>query len=462
MRILLLRHAGGSMDRPATSSRIDRFADRLETLIPSLELEQASILDEALLSRIESRHFDITVLAQDLEVITADADFDEMLAALTQMRTTAPRVPVIYLAVSGNEWLAAAAIKYGASDYLPLDLLEDHVIARSIKEGLAGGRLPTGPRAEKDQGAKSAAIPSKSASMGFKTRSRASLSVGGPGRASSRGLEDGPDIPGYRLVRVVGEGGTATTYLALDERTQRHVVIKFMNYMDSLGSLDNARVFQREYDVIAGMNDRRVVKVYDSGVRDDGAYLVVEYFPGGDLGRRMRRPITTRDALGYARQIAQALRLIHSHTIFHRDLKPGNVMLREDGSVALIDFGLAKLPVGQTLAVSGRVLGTPSYLSPEQATGAPVNARSDIYSLGCVLFEMLSGERPYNADSAIRMIDKHVRAPIPTLPDEIAQLQPLIERTMAKKPQDRFQSAEAVIEAIDEVLRELPIESAAG
>ncbi len=467
MRILLLRQSAAEGGDPESSAEVDEFAARLRRLLPALELDECWELDEPTLVAVEGRHYDIVAFAQAGRDVDADEDFDTLLAPITRIRATAPRVPLLCVAVEGNVWLAAAAIKYGANDYLPLESLADHVLARAIKEGLAGCRLPTANR--KGAGAVAAALdptfgPGQRREV---TATRLSSSRGTTRRSlveigDTSGLENAPDIPGYRIVRRVGEGGTATTYLALDERRQRHVVVKFMPYLEKLGNLDNVRVFQREYDVIAAMNDRRVVRVYDSGVRDDGAYLVVEYFPGGDLGRRMRRPITTRDALVYARQIAQALKLIHAHDIFHRDLKPGNVMLREDGSVALIDFGLAKLPVGQTLAQAGRVLGTPSYLSPEQATGAKIDASSDIYSLGCVLYEMLSGERPYKAESAIRMIDQHVRAPVPQLADALAQLQPLIERMMAKKREERFRSAQEVIVAIDAALAELPRESAAG
>jgi serine/threonine protein kinase len=374
------------------------------------------------------------------------------------MRATAPRVPVIYLAVSGNEWLAAAAIRYGATDYLPLDLVRDADIVRSVKTCLAGGRLPALLRGDDEQAVVGASNASVSALSRGSLHGTAHLHSG-----AAQALADAPDIPGYRIVRAVGQGGTSVTYLALDEHRQRQVVIKFMPFGDHASNIDAIRVFKREYEVIAGLNDRRVVRIFGSGVREDGAYLVVEYFPGGDLARRMRRPVTTHAALGYARQIAQALQLIHARGVFHRDLKPGNIMMRQDGSVALIDFGLAKLSVGQTLAKAGRVLGTPSYLSPEQALGREVAEGSDIYSLGCVLYELLTGKRPYAADSAVRMIDMHVKAPVPDLPDDLMQLQPLIDRSMAKDPQERYESAGAFIAGIDEALRALPMaQHAAG
>ncbi|MEM9383659.1 MAG: protein kinase [Pseudomonadota bacterium] len=481
MRILLLqRQSITERDDDTSQAAIDAFLPRLQAKVPGLDVAQATRVDEAILAAVESRHYDIVIVAQDGAGVSADEDWDAILAPLVNLRATAPRVPLLYLALEGNEWLAAAAIKYGASDYLPLPRLEDHVLIRAIKECLAGGRLPTKSKAkrrsaeEREQAAKGNGRGESDSATRDPSAPKVSAPASEPKRLKSvkaspserdftrEGLANAPDIPGYRIVRLVGEGGTATTYLALDERRQRHVVIKFMPYVQKLGNLDNVRVFKREYEVIASLNDRRVVKVFDSGVREDGAYLVVEYFAGGDLGRRMRRAMSTHAALHYARGIAQALKLIHSHGIYHRDLKPGNVMLREDGSVALIDFGLAKLPAGQTLAQAGRVLGTPSYLSPEQGTGAKVDGSSDIYSLGCVLFEMLAGRRPYLADSAVRVIDMHVRAPVPDLPGEVGSLQGLINRMMAKDKADRYATADEVIEAIDEQLRDLPFEPTAN
>ncbi|MEO0422090.1 MAG: protein kinase [Pseudomonadota bacterium] len=479
MRILLLqRQPIVERDNDDSQAAIDAFLPRLQSKVPGLDIVQAQRVDEAILAAVESRHYDIVIVAQDGADVSPDEDWDAVLAPLVNLRATAPRVPLLYLALEGNEWLAAAAIKYGASDYLPLPRLEDHVLIRAIKECLAGGRLPTKHKAKRRGASDPTASGNDRTDEESAPRDPSAPKVSAPASEPKRlqsvkaspserdftreGLANAPDIPGYRIVRLVGEGGTATTYLALDERRQRHVVIKFMPYVQKLGNLDNVRVFKREYEVIASLNDRRVVKVFDSGVREDGAYLVVEYFAGGDLGRRMRRAMTAHAALHYARGIAQALKLIHSHGIYHRDLKPGNVMLREDGSVALIDFGLAKLPAGQTLAQAGRVLGTPSYLSPEQGTGAKVDGASDIYSLGCVLFEMLAGRRPYLADSAVRVIDMHVRAPVPDLPGEVGSMQGLIDRMMAKDKAERFATADEVIAAIDEQLRDLPFEPTAN
>jgi serine/threonine-protein kinase PpkA len=168
----------------------------------------------------------------------------------------------------------------------------------------------------------------------------------------------------------------------------------------------------------------------------------MEYFPGGDLKVRLLQKVTSLAALRITSQIAKALDVIHSHGIIHRDLKPQNIMFRENGRLAIVDFGLAKdLGVESSLTRHGELLATPRYMSPEQCTGFPVDQRSDLYSLGVIFFEMLIGQRPFGAESPAGLIYQHVHGPTPQLPARLAGYQPIVNRLLAKKPADRFQSA---------------------
>ena len=172
----------------------------------------------------------------------------------------------------------------------------------------------------------------------------------------------------------------------------------------------------------------------------------MEYFPCGDLRDRLRNPLSVTESLYYLRAIAEALRVIHVFGILHRDLKPANVMLREDNSPVLIDFGLARRSLEEAATTGvGQVLGSPYYISPEQAQGHRVDARTDLYSLGVMFYEMLTGQRPYNGRSAMAIMAQHTSSPIPTLPEATAAQQPLLDRLMSKKPAGRYASAEELL-----------------
>ena len=217
--------------------------------------------------------------------------------------------------------------------------------------------------------------------------------------------------------------------------------------------------FLQEYEIVRRLRHPNVVRIHDLGLMDDHAFIVMEYFAGGDLRRRMRAPLSLREALGYALEIARALEAVHAAGVRHRDLKPGNVMVRDDGSLALIDFGLAKHEaLAFEITDTGMIFGTPHYMSPEQGHGQATDERSDLYSLGVVLYEMLVRSKPYDADNPMAIIYLHARSPVPRLPPPLARAQPIIDRLMAKERDARFASAGEAAAILEMALEELAAE----
>jgi serine/threonine protein kinase len=214
------------------------------------------------------------------------------------------------------------------------------------------------------------------------------------------------------------------------------------------------RRFLQEYEIVQRIKHPSVVQLFDLGVSDEHAWLVMEYFKEGDLRRRMRAGMRPRPALRTAIAIAHALEAMHGAGVLHRDLKPGNVMLREDGSPALIDFGMSKdTALAQEVTDTGLIFGTPHYMSPEQGHGEPIDARSDLYSLGVMVYEMLTREKPFAAENPMAIIYKHRKEPVPRLPEPFAGLQPIIERFLAKDPKDRYQNAAEARQALEKAYR---------
>lgn len=260
----------------------------------------------------------------------------------------------------------------------------------------------------------------------------------------------GAYVPGYRRVRRIAGGSVSELFLAESFKAGALVVLKVTRDARRSDGVDQAfSRFLQEYEIVRGIRHPNVVHLYDLGVTDDFAYLVMEYFARGDLRSAMRTPLAPRVALGYAQQIAAALDAIHEAGILHRDLKPGNVMIRDDGSLALIDFGLAKhRALELEITDKGLIFGTPYYMSPEQGHGKPTDARSDLYGLGVMLYEMLTARKPFDGETAMGIIYQHAKAPVPRLPERFAPLQPLLDRLLAKDPADRYPSARQVLQAL--------------
>ncbi len=260
-------------------------------------------------------------------------------------------------------------------------------------------------------------------------------------------------IRGHRCIRQVGSGGMCKIYLAESERAGAMVVLKvFSQVPDVSERLVGFDRFIQEYEIVAGLNHPNIVRIYDLGIADDHAYIAMEHFPAGDLRARMKMPLAPPTAVHFLAQIASALDAIHAVGVLHRDLKPANVMLRADGTLCLIDFGLAKAnELEAELTGSREIFGTPYYMSPEQGHAELIDTRSDLYSLGVVFYEMLIGRKPYTGSTAMEVIYKHKRAELPPIEPQYALYEPLLKRLLAKQPVDRFQSARELLDAVAEL-----------
>lgn len=249
----------------------------------------------------------------------------------------------------------------------------------------------------------------------------------------------------YVIKRELGRGGMATVYLGHDPRFRRDVAVKVLPRQFTHDPMFRAR-FEREAQTIAALEHPAIVPVYDFGEDDGQPYLVMRYMPGGSLGERLEQgPIPLLETANILKRIAAALDLAHGQGVIHRDLKPGNILFDQYGEAFLADFGIAKMAEATAALTGSAIIGTPAYMSPEQVKGQKIDGRSDIYTLGVILFEMLTGQQPFAADTPIAVAFKHVNDPVPDIrtrkSDLNAGLQSAIDRAMAKEANGRYQTA---------------------
>ncbi|MGH6635818.1 MAG: protein kinase domain-containing protein [Gammaproteobacteria bacterium] len=252
-------------------------------------------------------------------------------------------------------------------------------------------------------------------------------------------------VPGYRVTRALAQGGMASIFLAQRKNDGLQVALKILHLQETKNQELLTR-FMHEYDLMQKLDHPHVAKIFARDARDDFAYIVMEYFPGGDLKTRVKEGISPGQAVEYLKQIASGLGAVHELGIVHRDMKPANILLRANGALAITDFGIAKdLAASLELTAAGALLGTLFYSSPEQVRGEKVDKRTDLYSLGIIFYLMLTGEQPFLAKSAMQLIEAHKSSPIPRLSSNLAKFQPVLDRLLAKGVSQRFQDTRELL-----------------
>jgi len=261
----------------------------------------------------------------------------------------------------------------------------------------------------------------------------------------------------FRLEEQIGSGGMSTVYRAFDPTLERWVAIKLM-HRDMSADPDQLERFRREARAVARLSHPHVVTVIDFGEDDGTPFIVLEYVEGETLKERIRRMkrLPIGEAVAYGIEIGRALSAAHAESLVHRDVKPQNVLVDQEGRAKVTDFGIARSLEAHGLTATGRVLGTTDYVSPEQALGHPVTQQSDVYSLGIVLYEMLTGDAPFKADTQVAVAMKHVREPIPDAqklrPEISAALAAVIEHATAKETRNRYATADEMVHDLEQVL----------
>jgi len=351
------------------------------------------------------------------------------LAWVAQLRRLANAPPVVLIADQGDSHAALQALKAGAADFVRKAGLTPQALARAVEDAMREDEI----RRQEIAGTHTPfarTIPLQLNRIGAPI-ARAPVS-----------------IPGYRTLRMIGEGGMAQVYLAERTRDGLQLVLKVLGPgMRDSGTF--LKRFEREYGLIASLENEYVARIYDHGFSGDHPYIAMEYLSGGTLAARIQEGMTSLAALRLTSQIAKALDAIHSRDIVHRDLKPQNIMFRDNGRPVIVDFGLAKdLDSSLNLTIQGEVMATPRYMSPEQCMGRPADARSDLYSLGAIFYEMVAGRKLFGDEGPAGLIHQHVHGAIPVLPPHLAGYQTIIDRLLAKSPDERFQSARELFATI--------------
>jgi len=263
----------------------------------------------------------------------------------------------------------------------------------------------------------------------------------------------GKTLGKYQITERLGRGGMAEVYKAYHPQLERYAAVKVLHGFLAEGQDFLAR-FQREAKAIAALRHPNIVQIYDTDIEDEHYFMVMEFVDGGTLKDRLIQasgPLAIQEMAHIFRETASALDYAHRHGVLHRDIKPANVLLSKSGRVVLTDFGIARIVSETQFTVTGTLVGTPAYMSPEQGKGMHISTTSDIYSLGIILYEMVTGKVPFDADTPLAVIHKHINEPLPsprTIRDDIPRvLEAVIVKALAKEPEDRYQSVAEMVEA---------------
>jgi eukaryotic-like serine/threonine-protein kinase len=394
---------------------IDDHANYRKVLRYHLEVEWPdAVIDEHQPSSAGPIAQTLDLAGVDLVLLGHPLSAHEGLEFLQALRGRPECPPVLLFAQVSDEFLAVDALKSGAANFFPKDRVKHQRLIEIVRGELRVRRLD----------------------------------------ATGELLVNHKALSGGRRRRVIAKlyaGDLSSVYLADSEDGGERIALKVLRHVPDVGG---GRLFDRflqEYEVIARVRHANVVRIFDLGVADDHAYIAMEYLSAGSLAERLKQALAPETAAEYVRQIAGALAAIHEAGILHRDLKPANIMFRDDGSLALIDFGLAKqMRLHAAITGTGQIFGTPYYMSPEQGHAEPTDERSDLYSLGCILYEMLTGDRPFTASSPMGVIYRHAHAPRPRLNRALTHFQPVLDRLLAVDRLERYQSAGELIAALEE------------
>jgi DNA-binding NarL/FixJ family response regulator/tRNA A-37 threonylcarbamoyl transferase component Bud32 len=333
---------------------------------------------------------------------------------LAQFKRRADCPKVLFLTGAGNEIIAVRAMKAGADDYQRKQELTRERLITSIRDLTADSVERT-------------------------------LSPDLAKRMEGQSLGSKIEIPGIRVLHMIGEGGGSRVYLASRERDDEPLVVKILRPEVTADRVGLAR-FMEEYSLVERIQSRHVARIFAHGTSAEHAYLVMEFFSGGDLNKRLGgRSLAPDEALKLFLELMFALGDIHEKGVLHRDLKPQNLMFRADGSLAIVDFGIAKHIDGIDRTGHGEILGTPRYMSPEQVQGRALDLRTDIYSAGVLLFQMLTGRHLFEGETAVEVALHHLNTAPPPLPDGLVRYQRLLDKLIEKDRDARFRNADEVI-----------------
>lgn len=368
-------------------------------------------------------------------------DWLRALKAYTQMP------PILMLTSEDNSRVAVDALKLGAYNYVLKSEIEGQSMMPKLLESAGEEEMEIlAPPDEPDTEDPHEATLQEPAHAHETTYQN--ISVPSAPQPASEALK--LEIPGYRLLKEIGRGGMSTIVLGERLEDNVNVVLKVM-FTHGMEDPTALKRFMLEYNLLSNVNHPHVVRIYERAFAADFAYIAMEYFPAGDLAARIKEGIRPAEGLEYLRQMASGLGAVHELDIVHRDIKPGNILFKEDGSLTITDFGVAKQGEQdmEDITVNNMVVGTPYYISPEQGSGMKVDTRSDLYSLGVIFFQMMTGKRPFTGNSVSELLRAHVVEPIPQLPDYLAKYQPLVDGLLAKDPDERFQTTRELLIGID-------------